>query len=105
VREEIRLLRQQVFAYGEPSREKLGEGLAVLQDSDLRNGLSSLQMPSLWIAGRRDRLVSPPAMQACAEMARQGRYARIEGGGHAPFLTHGDEVASVIRQFAQALPA
>ncbi|MBP8097991.1 MAG: pimeloyl-ACP methyl ester esterase BioH [Arenimonas sp.] len=105
VRDDVRLLRQQVFAFGEPSREKLGEGLAVLQDSDLRAGLPSMEMPSLWIAGRRDRLVSPPAMQACAQAARHGQFARIEGGGHAPFLTHGDEVANAIRQFAQALPA
>lgn len=105
VRQDVRLLRELVFAHGEPSREKLGEGLAMLQDSDLRGGLAALQMPSLWIAGRRDRLVSPPAMQACAAAARQGRYARIEGGGHAPFLTHGEEVASAIRQFAKTLPA
>jgi pimeloyl-ACP methyl ester carboxylesterase len=29
---------------------------------------------------------------------------RVEGGGHAPFLTHGDEVANAIRLFAEALP-
>jgi len=105
VREEIRLLRQQVFAFGEPSRERLAEGLAVLQDSDLRAGLPALEMPSLWLAGRRDRLVSPQSMQACAEAAAHGRFLRIEGGGHAPFLTHGDEVASAIREFAAGLPA
>lgn len=104
VREEIRLLRQQVFAFGEPSREKLGEGLALLQDSDLRAGLAALRMPSLWIAGRRDRLVSPQAMQACAQASGHGRFMRVEGGGHAPFLTHGDEVANALRLFAEALP-
>lgn len=105
VREEIRLLRQQVFAFGEPSRERLAEGLAVLQDSDLRGGLPALEMPSLWLAGRRDRLVSPSAMQACAEATAGGSYLRIDGGGHAPFLTHGDEVASALLQFATGLPA
>ena len=104
VREEIRLLRQQVFAFGEPSQRRLIEGLTVLQDSDLRGGLTTLDMPSLWLAGRRDRLVSPQAMQLCAESAPHGRYACIQGGGHAPFLTHADEVAAAIREFAQALP-
>jgi pimeloyl-[acyl-carrier protein] methyl ester esterase len=49
--------------------------------------------------------VSPQAMQACAEAAADGQYLRIEGGGHAPFLTHGDEVAIAIRQFAAGLSA
>lgn len=105
VRDEIRLLRQQVFAYGEPSPDKLRAGLALLQDSDLRGGLPALQIPSLWIAGRRDRLVSPQAMQACAALTPAGAYLRIEGGGHAPFLTHADEVAGQIESFSKALSA
>ena len=105
VREEIRLLRAQVFAYGEPSREKLCAGLALLQNSDLSAGLATLKMPSLWLAGRRDRLMSPQAMQVSAERATHGKYLCIEHAGHAPFLTHADEVANAIKQFSAALPA
>jgi len=103
-REELRLLREQVFALGEPSPQRLGQGLALLQDSDLRAGLAALKMPSLWIAGRRDRLVSPPAMELAAERAG-GDFLRIEHGGHAPFLTHADEVAAAILAFSETLPA
>jgi pimeloyl-[acyl-carrier protein] methyl ester esterase len=104
-REEIRLLREQVFVHGQPSRQRLGEGLALLQDTDLRAGLPALSMPSLWIAGRRDRLVSPQAMRASAALAADGEYRCIEHGGHAPFLTHADAVAEAILQFSEALPA
>lgn len=104
-REEIRLLREQVFAHGQPSTQRLAEGLARLQDSDLRAGLGSLSMPSLWLAGRRDRLVSPEAMQTAASRSPGGQFVRIESGGHAPFLTHADQVASAIVSFAQSLPA
>jgi pimeloyl-[acyl-carrier protein] methyl ester esterase len=105
VREEIRLLRQQVFAFGQPSPEGLRAGLALLQESDLRADLPTLAMPSLWIAGRRDRLISPQAMQASAEQTPLGQYTQIKGGGHAPFLTHADEVAQAIHGFSQAVPA
>jgi pimeloyl-[acyl-carrier protein] methyl ester esterase len=105
LREDLRRLREQVFAGGEPSPAHLGQGLALLQDSDLRAALPTLSMPSLWLAGRRDRLVSPAAMQAAATLAPGAQFLRIEHGGHAPFLSHGDEVAAALRQFSATLPA
>ena len=104
LREEIRLLRTIVFAHDEPSPEALANGLQLLRASDLRESLSTLTMPSLWIGGRRDRLVSPAAMQAAAEHARGARYVEIAGGGHAPFLTHATPVASAIADFCADLP-
>ena len=104
VREDLRQLREQVFAGGEPSPAHLRQGLALLQDSDLRGALATLPIPSLWLAGRRDRLVSPTAMQAAASLAPGGQFLRIEHGGHAPFLSHGDEVAAALRQFSATLP-
>ncbi len=104
-REELRRLRAQVFAHGRPAPARLLEGLQLLQDTDLRDGLSRLNIPSLWIAGRRDRLVSPAAMQWSAARTRGGRYIQVEHGGHAPFLSHADEVAVAVDSMAQALAA
>ena len=102
VRTELRLLREQLFAHGEPTTTALCAGLRLLQDSDLRAGLSTLAMPSLWIAGRRDRLVSPAAMRVAAEQAPASHYAEIASGGHAPFLTHADDVVAALAAFADA---
>lgn len=104
MREEIRLLRAQVFAHGEPPAAALCDGLGLLENEDLRAALPSLSMPSLWIAGRRDRLVPPAAMQAAAALAPGGLFHQVGSGGHAPFLTHADEVADVIRAFAKDCP-
>ena len=104
VREELRLLRAEVFAHGEPGAEVLCEGLRLLEDSDLRADLQGLVMPSLWLAGRRDRLVSPAAMQAAAALAPDARFHQVPHGGHAPFLTHADEVAGALRDFAVDCP-
>ena len=96
MREELRELRAHVFERGEPAAHVLADGLHLLEDGDLRATLPQLAMPSLWIAGRRDRLVPWQAMQAAAASAPGGRFLRIDGGGHAPFLSHGDEVAAAI---------
>lgn len=104
VREELRLLRTEVFAHGEPGADVLREGLRLLEESDLRADLPGLAMPSLWLAGRRDRLVSPAAMQAAAALAADARYHEVRHGGHAPFLTHALEVAGALRDFARDCP-
>lgn len=105
MREELRLLRDQVFARGEPPRQSLCDGLDILQATDLREDLQTLSMPSLWIAGRRDRLVSPASMRAAAELTPNGRFVEIAHGGHAPFLTHAPDVAQAIAGFEQDCPA
>lgn len=104
VREELRLLRTEVFAHGEPGADVLRDGLRLLEDTDLREALPGLAMPSLWLAGRRDRLVSPAAMQAAAALAPASRFHEVRHGGHAPFLTHAGDVAAALREFAGDCP-
>jgi pimeloyl-[acyl-carrier protein] methyl ester esterase len=99
MREELRMLRDAVLAHGEPSPRVLAEGLGVLEGSDLRAVLPDLQVPSLWIAGRRDRLVDPRAMRTAAERAPTAQFLEVEHAGHAPFLTHADEVAAALLGF------
>ncbi len=96
---ELRLLRAQVFAHGEPSPLALQQGLRLLEQADLRADLHALAVPSLWLAGRRDRLADWRAMQASATLASNARFHRIEGAAHAPFLTHVDEVATQVLGF------
>ncbi|GGJ95842.1 pimeloyl-[acyl-carrier protein] methyl ester esterase [Luteimonas terricola] len=98
-RGELRALRNEVFARGEPPAEALAQGLDLLQSVDQRPLLPALEVPSLWIAGRRDRVVDPRAMRAAAAHARDAGFVQIEHGGHAPFLTHADEVADAVAGF------
>ncbi|MBD8525841.1 pimeloyl-ACP methyl ester esterase BioH [Pseudomarimonas arenosa] len=98
MRADLRELRAHVFDRGEPDPAILSSGLSLLEQGDCRAGLSTLNLPSLWLAGRRDRLVPWQGMQQAAELCG-GAYARIESGGHAPFLSHADEVAALIYGF------
>lgn len=86
LRTELRLLQNTAFSYGEPDARILCEGLHLLEQTDLRAELASLRMPNLWIAGRRDKLVSANAMQTASDIS-QGQLQVLEHGGHAPFLT------------------
>lgn len=99
LRADLRHLRAHVFDHGEPAPAALQAGLDLLLSCDLRAALPDLVVPSLWIAGRRDRLVTAAAMRRAAGLAPQGRFLQIEGGGHAPFLSHADAVADAIQGF------
>jgi pimeloyl-[acyl-carrier protein] methyl ester esterase len=98
-REEIRSLRDDLFARGEPAGAVLADGLQLLETADLRDDLPQLQVPSLWLAGRRDRLVDPRAMAAAAQLAPAATMHAVEHAGHAPFLTHAGEVAARLTDF------
>ena len=103
-RGELRTLRAEVFSRGEPAAHVLADGLELLETADLRGELSSLAVPSLWIAGRRDRLVDPRAMREAAALAPASSFAVVEHGGHAPFLTHADVVAGLLDDFLRTVP-
>ena len=95
-RAELRHLRELAFARGEPELRVLQEGIRILETRDLRARLPGLRQPNAWIAGRRDRLVPPQAMEWSAQQA-QGRFTQIERAGHAPFFTSPDDVAQALQ--------
>jgi len=97
-------LRAHVFERGEPALAALEHGMRVLETTDLRASLPALTMPSLWLAGRRDRLVPAAAMRWAAQQSPQGRFVEF-ASGHAPFIGHAHEVADAITTFAAGLPA
>ena len=94
-RAELRHLRTLVFAHGEPDLRVLQEGIRILEDGDCRAALPDLTMPSAWIAGRRDRLVPPKAMQWSADQC-SGSFTEIEHAGHAPFFGHVDALVQAL---------
>ncbi len=98
-KDEIRALRAGLFARGEPAAQVLADGLGLLETSDLRAALPTLSVPSLWLAGRRDRLVDPRGMREAAAMAPVAEFQLVEHAGHAPFLTHADVVSDRLDAF------
>lgn len=93
----LKQLKDIIFQQPLPQKTSLINGLKLLQDVDLSPALKNLQMPSLWLSGRRDRIVHPDAMQQAAELSR-GQF-HLCRGGHAPFLQHADDMSQIIREF------
>ncbi|GAB6195873.1 pimeloyl-ACP methyl ester esterase BioH [Lysobacter xanthus] len=100
---ELRDLRAHAFEHGEPTPAALLRGLDLLGGFDARGELPGLRVPSLWISGRRDRLVPAGAMPAAAALATDAETLVIAEAGHAPFLAAPDAVAGAIDAFVARL--
>ena len=98
-RSQLKVLTEKVFERPLPSEQALSAGLQLLKEVDLSAVLKNLQPPSLWISGRRDRLVLPAAMQQAAQLCG-GEYHLLRGSGHAPFIRQAAELTQIIRNLS-----
>ena len=102
----LRTLRAQVFARGEPDRAALRAGLDILRRADLREAACRIGVPTLVVAGERDRLTLPGAASWLAGHIPGARLVMIPGAGHAPFLSHPQRCLAACVEFLDpALPA
>jgi pimeloyl-[acyl-carrier protein] methyl ester esterase len=74
----------------------LENGLSFLHDVDLRNCLTDLNVPSLWIYGEKDTLVPVCASDTIKLYLPEASVHIIKGSGHVPFLSHPDETLHAI---------
>ena len=95
-------LHAALLKHGEAAPAVLARALTVLRESDLRAELGAVTTPTLVLSGQYDRVTPPGAALALAAAlphAQQHEFARC---GHAPFLSHEQEFATVLRAFAAA---
>lgn len=89
-----------------PQEPALHAGLDILRDSDARAILDELKPPVLVIAGEHDRITHPNASRYLAARLPQARLRIIKRAGHAPFISHREELAHELRSFlAEAVGA
>lgn len=98
----LRTLRREIAQRPAPNPAALETGLDLLRDGDLRERLSGLSRPTLWLYGQRDALVPAAASELVAGLLPGTPCRVITGAAHAPFLSHpletGTEVASFLRE-------
>jgi pimeloyl-[acyl-carrier protein] methyl ester esterase len=87
-KETIRRLREHFFECGEPAMQDLQAGLDILLNTDLREELAPLQMPTLILHGDYDKLAPVKAGYWLAEHLPMARLQVCKGASHAPFLSH-----------------
>ena len=90
-REILAVLRPALFSRGEPDLAALQDGLAILQESDLRSALPSIMQSALIIAGELDALAPWQASQYMAQQIPTAELVKIKGAAHVPFLSHAEE--------------
>lgn len=66
--------------------EALAAGLALLRDSDLRQGLAGLRAPVRVVLGGQDRIVPPCVADVYRHLLPDAPVEILPGAGHAPFL-------------------
>lgn len=88
---------------GQPSKADLLHVLDAVAHVDLTTVLPRITAPALVLCGARDRANLVAARHA-AELIPQARLRIVAGAGHAWNVTHPEEFARVVTDFASALP-
>jgi len=94
----LRRLRSAMSEIPTTIKGALEVGLRLLQETDLRQGLSHIKCPIHWILGQRDTLVPEGVAEQLLSLRPDMEVIRIKGAGHAPFLSHTDEVVDQMLQ-------
>ena len=96
----LETLRENFLAAPMPAPQALSAALEMLLHTDLRMEVATLTQPTLIIHGSLDKLTPPRAGAWLAEAIPDAKYCLIDGAAHAPFLSHTQQVAEAILEFA-----
>ncbi len=100
-RDSLRRLKADLHNGRVPDVHALRSGLVILRNTDYTGALPFIRQKALWLAGGRDRLVPPAAVERAASLMPRSRYFRVRGAGHAPFIGHGDEFVAQVESFLE----
>lgn len=102
-KQQLQTLIAIAFAHGTPSLEALRGGLRLLQQADFSQQLAELELPTLIIGGRRDKLVPWAGLQQTAQTMPHATLQRIPGAGHAPFIGDPSMFSDTVVSFCNGL--
>jgi pimeloyl-[acyl-carrier protein] methyl ester esterase len=93
----LQLMKHAMRECEPPSVEVLRSGLAILEQSDLRAELQSLQCPVSAILGDRDKLIPLACGLALKTLKPEIKIHMLENAGHVPFLSHAPRLLEILR--------
>jgi len=97
----LRRLRQDLNQRPAPNPAALDQGLHLLRESDLRQQLSQLQCPTLWLFGGRDTLTPASVAEEIHQLLPSAEIQLLPDAGHAPFLSHRIESIAALHTFLE----
>jgi pimeloyl-[acyl-carrier protein] methyl ester esterase len=92
-------LETAIYECNIPDSQTLQAGLEILKQSDLRPVLSEIDIPVASIFGNKDTLVPVAVGQKMQQLLPAMELNIIDKAGHVPFLSHQQEVLSIISRF------
>lgn len=95
----LQSLRTSLHATPPPTTQALEAGLVILRDTDLRAELGGLRQPVLVVHGALDTLTPPAAGAWLAAQLPAATGVELPRAGHAPQLSHGDDVRAALEAF------
>lgn len=101
-RQTLRLLRQDLAVLPSAHPDALSLGLGFLQSLDLRDQLSTIECPMLWLLGERDTLIPVEVGEILEALAPRADILILGGAAHAPFLSHPRESLRALTGFIES---
>ncbi len=102
-REDIKQIKEWLFAKPMASVEVLNAGLDFLADVDLRPRLAELQLPMLRVYGRLDALVPAAIDDAVSQLVPHSQSVTAPRCSHAPFISAPEQFVSAFKRFLESL--
>ncbi|MBV1881972.1 MAG: pimeloyl-ACP methyl ester esterase BioH [Pseudomonadales bacterium] len=97
--DDVSQLQEALFFHGQPAQKALRQGLKVLRDTDLRLALQSLSIPSLYLLGQNDNIISSEMAASVAALNDNCSVGIVTGASHAPFLSHPKKCLAALDDF------
>jgi pimeloyl-[acyl-carrier protein] methyl ester esterase len=92
----LQQLKKSILEAPSPSQQILQSGLDILKNTDKREFVASNVLPVNLILGDKDTLVPADSAQAVKQLNPNIHYQIMPSAGHAPFLSHTEELISKI---------
>ena len=98
----IRQITELLMEGGAPNPEAMSFGLDLLLKLDARQDLQKIEIPLLHVLGQRDVLVPSSLAEQLPLINPAIRVECVARSAHAPFLSHSDLFADLIREFVKS---
>ncbi|MBE9568489.1 MAG: pimeloyl-ACP methyl ester esterase BioH [Proteobacteria bacterium] len=99
----VRQLQHSIAQRGQASTQALNAGLKILQETDLRPLLSTVDSPLHWYLGAKDSLVPAALSEVLTENFSQNDVVLHPQASHAPFLSHPEDFIKQLLALAEPL--
>lgn len=97
-----KLLKQEFSARPLPSEKALQDTLNILLNTDLREVLHQIKVPTLVLHGEHDKLAPIAAATWLSQALPDAKLHELKGAAHEPFLSHPHDFTETITKFLRA---